>query len=768
MPTYTLQLPASNKIITPGKLGHIYAENQYGQSFGFTDYYMQWNQQPALPVVGEFHFSRFSYLYWEEELRKMKAGGVQIVATYIFWNYHEEEEGIFRWDENRSLKHFTDLCAKVELSLIVRIGPFCHGEVRNGGIPDWMFDKPLEIRSNDPLYLTYTKRLYKQIAKQLSGNYFNEGGPIIAVQLENEYMHCGAPQDSWGYKTGKFISSGKGGNEHLEQLRKLALEAGISPAFFTATAWGGAAVPEEHTLPMLAGYAYTPWIPNQPPSREYIFRDLHQAPAERVHYNSLQYPVAYCEMAGGMQVSYTARPLVSADSVEAMTLVKLASGSNLLGYYMYHGGTNAKGQHGFLNEYGLPKLTYDYQAPLGEFGRVGETYDRIRMLSLFLQAYGSILAPMGPVLPQGQENIEPADTDSLRWTVRQHDGSGFVFMNNFQDHVEPNLHQAISLQLESAAGTVSFPYRGTFDLPANVSTVFPFHLRISHIHIVSATVQPLTIMHNELEDVLVFFAPEGIVSELVLDAAAIDKLATTSGTVVQEEQYYIVTPEAGKENVISIVSSSGKIVKIVVLTREEALQAYRLTLFGKAYLCISSSRLFVKNDQLVSTSEGRASWQVAVYPDDRAIDAEHQAVTSVSSLGIFTNYAVQLAEYHVEAQLKQPVDQHYYISVDGQWPAHVVDLFLDIEYAGDVAALYIGEQMISDHIHYGATWQVGLKQWQEQLEEHPLHVAITPIRKGHTETFVNQALVERFAGVEIAEIQAVKAIPHYRAVFNFK
>lgn len=295
--SYTLDTP--DKQITPGKLSNQGGSNPAGKSFGFTNYYMTQNGLPYIPVVGEFHFSRFSYLQWEEELLKMKAGGVHIVATYVFWNFHEEEEGKFNWSENRNLRHFVDLCSKIDFPLILRIGPFCHGEVRNGGIPDWVFHSPIQIRSNDPAYLALATRLYRQIARQIKGLYFQEGGPVIAVQLDNEFMHCGAPFDSWGYKGGVYLSSGTGGREHLSELKRIALESGISPFLFTVTAWGGAAVPEEGALPMLAGYAYTPWIPNQPPSREFIYQDLHLTPVESMDFETTDYPVAYCEMAGG-------------------------------------------------------------------------------------------------------------------------------------------------------------------------------------------------------------------------------------------------------------------------------------------------------------------------------------------------------------------------------------------------------------------------------------------------------------------------------------
>lgn len=73
--------------------------------------------------------------------------------------------------------------------------PFCHGEIRNGGLPDWLFAKPLEIRSNDANYLKYVKRLYEEIGRQLEGLYYKDGGTIIGTQIENEHQHSAAP---WG------------------------------------------------------------------------------------------------------------------------------------------------------------------------------------------------------------------------------------------------------------------------------------------------------------------------------------------------------------------------------------------------------------------------------------------------------------------------------------------------------------------------------------------------------------------------------------------
>ena len=124
--------------------------NPQGERIDVNNFYMMMGGKPVIPVMGEFHYSRYPAEQWEEEILKMKAGGVTVIPTYVFWSLHEEVEGQFRWDGQRNLRRFIELCKKHDMQVIVRIGPFCHGEIRSGGFPDWLFAKPLEVRSNDP------------------------------------------------------------------------------------------------------------------------------------------------------------------------------------------------------------------------------------------------------------------------------------------------------------------------------------------------------------------------------------------------------------------------------------------------------------------------------------------------------------------------------------------------------------------------------------------------------------------------------------------
>jgi len=182
-------------------------KNPAGHEINLNSRSLLFDGQPVFPVMGEIHYSRVPQAEWREELLKMKAGGVDIVATYVFWIHHEEIEGQFDWSGQRDLKKFVQTCGELGLKVVVRCGPWCHGEVRNGGIPDWVqAHKDWKLRSTDTNFLAATKILYGEIARQLQGELWKDGGPVIGIQVDNEFG--GSPN-------------------YLLALKKLAIEAGL-------------------------------------------------------------------------------------------------------------------------------------------------------------------------------------------------------------------------------------------------------------------------------------------------------------------------------------------------------------------------------------------------------------------------------------------------------------------------------------------------------------------------------------------------------------
>ena len=153
-----------------------------GRRIGFTNYYMTLNGKPFFGISGEMHYSRVAPDQWEDSIVKMRCGGVNILSAYVFWNVHEEEEGVFRFDGCRDLRGFLEVCEKHHMMVIVRVGPFDHGEMRNGGLPDWLYGKPYEVRDNNPGFLEAVRRLFRALHGQMDGHYFRQGGCIVGTQ----------------------------------------------------------------------------------------------------------------------------------------------------------------------------------------------------------------------------------------------------------------------------------------------------------------------------------------------------------------------------------------------------------------------------------------------------------------------------------------------------------------------------------------------------------------------------------------------------------
>ena len=449
---YHINLDIPDKIIETGHLdlGGVAPD---GGSISVNSYYMELNKSPFIPIMGEIHYARIPNEQWEEQILKVKSGGVNVICTYVFWNIHEETEGVFDWNGDKDLRKFISFCQKHNMKTLVRIGPFCHGEIRNGGIPDWLYGRPFLIRTNDREYLKYVDRLYAAIASQLKGFFYKDGGCIIGIQLENELQHSAAPWAirypdqpidytvaDYDVQNTKFgvsvqeqdIQSPEAGNQHMKTLKEIALSYGMEVPLYTATGWGNAAIIPQEVIPVTAAYTYPTWA-DIGMSPFYLFRDIHATPDySPVRYEGCRYPSFCAEMGVGIQMTYGRRPRIPAEAGEGLMVRSLGSGANGIGYYMYHGGITPQGKKGFFSDEpsGVPKMSYDFQAPIGEFGHTRASYHSLRIIHHFVNDFGHLLAPMGVVLPENSDTITPSNTHTLRYAVRKKENAGFVFILN--------------------------------------------------------------------------------------------------------------------------------------------------------------------------------------------------------------------------------------------------------------------------------------------------------------------------------------------------
>ena len=722
---------------TPKKIyslpGAFSGQNPGGQELALTNYYITLDQKPFYGISGEFHFSRCPANMWEDELVKMKMCGINIVSTYVFWIHHEEEKDIFNFSGRRNLRKFLKLCQKHGLYVIVRIGPFAHGEVRNGGLPDWLYGMPCQVRTTDPFFLGCVKRFYGRLAQEMAGLYFSCGGPVIGAQLDNEYMHSAAP---WEITTGtsdEWVPSGRDGEEYMRKLLGLAKEAGINVPFYTCTAWGGASTPQE-LLPLWGGYAFRPWIfysrgGKHPATEEYLYRDNHNNEVPKTYNFEPSYapetkPYLCCEMGGGMNCSYRYRFQLPYESVDAMANIKLASGCNMLGYYMFHGGTNPKGKRAeFLNECQMPKMSYDYQAPLGEFGQVRPSYQRLKALHLFLRQFGEKLCRMKTVLPEDSQKIQPQDTAALRYAVRVgEDGSGFLFLNNYQDHAQMKEKAGESVTLRLPNRTITFQNIG---LAAGENCVLPFGLDLGGIVLQDATAQPLTCLKSGGTEYAFFFALEGMTP--VYHFAGGTKV-TAKNPEVQAAEGESVSVKCPTGRATSFaVRQNGKSLHVVTLTRRQSLGFYKVEIAGTETALVTNGCLLFSGRKMRVEAD-HESVDFSVFP--AGAFEKRTGLTKTSDDGIFSCYQIKTAQKHIVPRLKQIGETRY--TVD--FPENLLDglkqAILRIEYSGDVGQAFLDGDMISDNFCNGAAWEIGLSEFEDRLKHSPLVLTITPLKEG--------------------------------------
>ncbi len=768
MTMYEIHIDGQKKEIYSGHL-KMGGANPYGEKISFNNYYMELNGRPFFGIVGEFHFSRYPYLFWEESICKMKAGGIHILATYVIWNYHEEREGEFDWSGNNNLRHFLDLCAKHDMKVILRIGPFSHGEVRNGGIPDWLYGRPFEIRSNDPGYLAYAEKWYNEVGRQVKGLMYKDGGPVVGIQLENEHMHAGAPWEL-AYEQGVYMTTGRDGAKHLVELKKLAIKAGLVPAFFTATAWGNASVIESETLPMLAGYAFTPWNPDpnfvQGPTDEYIFRDLHSDQPDKAEYNPKDYPLAFCEMGGGIQITYHHRPIVPPESVEAMAVVKIGSGANLIGYYMYHGGTNRVGQGGvYLNEFTVPKLSYDFQAPIREFGQIADSYRYLKTLHMFLHDFGHVLAPMKTTIPAGGDEIRPEDAKTLRYCIRSDDHRGFIFINNYQDHVEMQDISGVRFKLNLPHETLEVPLQREMTVPKHAAVILPFNFAMGSYELKYATAQLMCKIENEDSTHYFFYAHEKMGSQYAFKDEEGLEINSASGKVTKMNGMVVVDDVPGMESLITLKGKESKVAYITTLTREQALKSSKLNINGQEYLIITDADLYVTQG-IIHLTKRHHEFQWSVYPALQGelfvIDGENKKLEKVKSGPLFETFKLTLKPKTIRIETEQVSKDKMIIRFPADLFEQINDVFLQIDYTGDTGNAFIEGRMVSDHFYNGILWEIGLKRFKAEELAKSMYIYISPLRKGKVEYEINQAYRKKFLGEEIAEIHEVRAEPEYK------
>ncbi|XP_050415759.1 beta-galactosidase-1-like protein 2 isoform X1 [Patella vulgata] len=329
--------------------------------------------KPLWIISGAMHYFRVVPEYWKDRMLKMKAGGLNTLETYVSWNVHEPLPGMFDFEGILNLRKYIELAQEIGLYVIFRPGPFICSEWDFGGMPSWLLKDPaMKVRSTYGPYQAAVKRFFGKLLPMVEDLQYSKGGPIIAVQVENEF-------GSYSREV-----------EHLKFIAETLRHYGIQELLVTSdNEQGQSQAPFYHVaLPTV----------NFKEMTDTSFKDIKEW--------SPDYPLMVMEYWSGWFDHWGTEHHTETVEFHGNIVSSLLKENININFYMYHGGTN----FGFMagaNNFGSYKAdvtSYDYDAPISEAGDVTPKYIKTR--ELILQY---VLKPQGITnLPEPPPSIPKA------------------------------------------------------------------------------------------------------------------------------------------------------------------------------------------------------------------------------------------------------------------------------------------------------------------------------------------------------------------------
>ncbi|MFE1665666.1 beta-galactosidase [Microbacterium sp. P02] len=739
----------------------------------FTDRFVTRGGAPWFPVMGEYHFSRDDASRWETELLKMKAGGVTVVATYLIWIAHEERRGVFRWDGDRDVRRFLALADAHGLKVMMRLGPWVHGETRNGGFPDWVQALDIRHRTNDPAYQALVLAWYAAIAGQVGDFVRTETTPdaaIIGFQTDNELYDQ---------------------PEHLAWLRTAAEGVGLTAPLWTATGWGGAQLPPD-LMPIYAGYSDGFWAESDElwPAfgrTHFEFSSVRddltvgadvRGTAAVARTQDERFPWVTCELGGGMTVAYHRRPLVEPADVAALALVKLGSGSVWQGYYMYHGGTHFAGElsptqeshaTGYPND--MPMTDYDFYAPIGALGQLREHYHLLRQQHLFMERYARQLLESTTV-------IAPTVAGDPRFSFRGDETGGFLFVNNHQPAADPLPELPdVQFRMELAQSEVVLP-SAPVTIQSGASFIWPVRRPLGGLRAVSATVQPITEVAASDGPLVLVSSTAGVPVEFVFEGVAVADVDGGRVVAADGDRILVAVDETpGVHCVLRVEDTT-----IVVLDPHTASRVWRGVVGGiDTVLLWEQGLVFDRGTlRLLTTDAGQL---LRAFPPLRATGAGVERIDDRSGV---------LAVYTVDGPAPQTIDPVITVHLNGAVPAPTrrggsADRFsapadesfdraatalitipeaaferadetalLSVEWTGDVGRASVDGRRTVDQYWYGREWDLALTPGDRQVRLTAL--PFDPASGVFVDPRVRPRATEPVLGIDRARITRVRSV----------
>jgi hypothetical protein len=344
------------------------------------------------------------------------------------------------------------------------------------------------------------------------------------------------------------------------------------------------------------------------------------------------------------------------------------------------------------------------------------------------------------------------DRETLRWSARSDGRSGFLFINNHQRIEGLPRHGGVQFRVRLKEETLLVP-SAPVEIPPGVSIFWPLNLEINGMRLRYASAQPLCVLQVGVSPCYVFAERGGIPAEFAFDARTVVMAEKAPAQARSHETLILRGLNPGSPALLH--GKGGKAARLLLLSEEQSLQAYKARLWGQERLVLSPAGLVFDGDTLRLSSRKRDEMWFSIYPaPDRALTVDGKAIQGVAD-GIFTRYTLTLAEKAVPvtarrvkaagparqvplgpfgvAQAPQDADftaaEEWEVRLPADALAGAGEAYLCVDYVGDAARAYIGDRLVADDFYYGRVWEIGLRRFAPQVLEKGVALRFLPLRQ---------------------------------------
>lgn len=481
--------------------------------------------------AGELHYFRIPRSQWKDRLLKCKQAFLNTLGAYIAWNWHEDKKGAFNFKEDRDLNQWLSLAEEVGLLIFIRPGPYICSEWDFGGFPNWLIAEDCELRSSEPNYIKHCTRYLNKVNEIIRPHLITKRGKVFLYQVENEFEVGDIPY-------------------HLK-LKEIVEKDGIDvPICTNENAWVRGTDIIEAPDPYLRS-----WLISEVMNK---IRDLIRTQPDKPPLGLEVGTHMFTKFYGQLPFSDGYRP-PELDEVYLKSLI--AAGISGFNWYMYHGGTNI----GYWTGRDIA-TTYDFEAPIREWGELSRRYDISRRIGGFLESFEEALLETIPV--EGECWVDEKGVDVF---VRKDKEKAFIFLSN--TYAQSRSFKITLKELETGK-EITIPKKGKYQLPGYSMTIIPINLKLSdELTLLYSTSEVFYFLDNGSEKLLILYREPGLNGEICLKIGGKD---TKIINYTHQKNPQFITVE-GREKL-----------KLIILDKETAPRTWFFNYQGKKCPVISN------------------------------------------------------------------------------------------------------------------------------------------------------------------------------------